>query len=405
MTVQAVSSPPAEQLFLEAMLTPPDADTYGAYRRLREAAPALLTADGTLVLSGFDGCSAALRHRALGKGDELLGMQFSNVADDVRALISTTIGASMLFANPPEHTRLRRLVSDQFTPRHVEELTGIVTRRTDLLLDRLADAGTADFVRAFALVLPLEVIADLLGVPQEDRDGFLPLVHGLAKFTDPDVAPDELAEFAGTARQLVDYFVGLLARKRREPGDDLLTRLVTHDALTEAEMVSTSLLLFGAGFETTTNLLGSGLAALLDDPALMRALRDDPGLVPGAVEEFLRYDAPIQIDARTVLDPVTLHGVDLLPGQTVITLLAAANHDPGHFVDPGTYDFTRAPNDHLAFAAGTHFCLGAHLTRLEARIAFTRLLDRFPEIALAGEPVRRSGLALRGWAKLPVAVG
>ncbi|ROO84487.1 cytochrome P450 [Actinocorallia herbida] len=404
MTVQAVSSAPAEQLFYEAMLTP-SADIYGAYRRLREAAPALLTADGTLVLSGFDGCSAALRHRALGKGDELLGMQFSNVAGDVRDLITSTIGSSMLFANPPEHTRLRRLVSDQFTPRHVTELAGIVTRRTDALLDRLAEAGTADFVAAFAFVLPLEVIADLLGVPQEDREDFLPLMRSMSRFTDPEVSPDELAGFADASRIMIGYFLDLLARKRREPGDDLLTRLVAHDGLTEAEMASTALLLFGAGFETTTNLLGSGLAALLADPALMAALRADPDLIPGAVEEFLRHEPPIQIDARTVLEPVTLLGADLLPGQTVITILAAANRDPSRFADPDVYDFTRAPNDHLSFAAGTHFCLGAHLTRLEARIAFTRLLDRFPSITPAAPPVRRTGIALRGWAGLPVTVG
>lgn len=404
MTVQAAGSASAEQVFYEAMLVPPDEDPYPVYRRLREAAPALLTAEGALVLSTHDGCSAALRHRALGKGDELLGMQFSNVSPDVREIITERIGASMLFANPPEHTRLRRLVSDQFTPRHVEALAAAVARRTDLLLDALAEAGEADFVTAFALPLPLEVIADLLGVPQEDRAFFLPMVGSLGNMTSPGLSDDDLAPILAAGDQTGAYFTDLLARKRREPGDDLLTRLVTHDGLTDDEVISTAILLFGAGFETTTNLLGNGLALLFDHPGALATLRADPSLIPGAVEEFLRYEPPIQVDARTALAPLTLYGADLGPGGTVLTLLAAANRDPARFADPDRLDLTRAPNDHLSFAAGPHFCLGAHLTRLEARVAFTRLLARFPGLSPTAPPVRRAGVSLRGHSRLPVSV-
>jgi cytochrome P450 len=311
----------------------------------------------------------------------------------------------MVFTNPPDHTRLRRLVSSAFTTRHVEDLRTAVTTRADLLLDRLAVEPRADFMTEVALALPVGVISDLLGVPEPDQPTFIPWARDFGAVLSPGADADSLNRAVAAETSLVAYFIDLLADKRRNPSDDLLSRRATShadDALTEDEMISTAILLFGAGFETTTNLLGNGLRALLTHPDQFARLYADPGLVPAAVEELLRYDSPVQIDARTVLEPAVLAGTNLAPGTMVITMLGAANHDPAQFTDPDTLNITRPDTGHLAFAAGIHFCLGAHLTRLETHVLFTQLITRFASIEAAGEPERRPGLALRGYARLPV---
>ncbi|MCW2912795.1 MAG: Cytochrome [Actinomycetia bacterium] len=403
----ARSDAAAEQLFYNVMLDPTSDDPYAGYRRLREAAPALLTADGTLVLSGHAECDAALRHRSLGKGQDMLGFQFTDIPEDQLRRVLDRVQSSMVFANPPDHTRLRRLVSSAFTSRHVEALRDTVTARTDLLLDHLAAEPGADFMTTVAFALPIGVIADLLGVPESDWPSVTPWARDLAALLSPGADADALSRASAAEAALVAYLTGLLADKRRTPADDLLSRLATShadDSLSEDEMISTAILLFGAGFETTTNLLGNGLHALLAHPGQFTRLYADPGLIPAAVEELLRYDSPVQVDARTVLEPATLAGTELAPGQMVITLLGAANHDPARFTDPDALDVGRVDNPHLAFAAGIHFCLGAHLTRLEGEVVFTRLLTRFSSIDAAGEPQRRPGLALRGYARMPVTV-
>lgn len=402
MSTAAIQSDLAEQLFMDAMAAGCGDDPYSAYRRLREAAPALLTADGTLVLSDFAGCSAALRDRALGKGSEMLGMQFANVADDIFATITEQMEHSMIMMNPPGHTRLRRLVSDRFTPRHVEALRAVIEHRVDGLLDALAAAPGGDFVAEFALPLPFHVISDLVGIPEQDREALLPSAQALAELTSPDASAETVSEIAANSTVMNAYFTDLLDSKRSDPRDDLLSRLAVADGLTDPETVATANLLFGAGFETTVNLLGNGLCALLAHPGQTDLLRASPDLIPAAVEEFLRYDPPFQIDARTVLEPTTLCGVDLAPGQLVITLLGAANHDPARHDAPDEFDITRADTEHLAFAAGAHYCLGAHLSRLEVRIALERLLDRFSAISLTGAPTRRPGVAFRGYNSIPV---
>ncbi|MGI8334208.1 cytochrome P450 [Actinomadura scrupuli] len=402
----ARTDPDAERLFLEIMADPLRDDPYDGYRRLRELAPALLTGDGTLVLTRFEDCDAALRHRALGKSDRLLELGLAVAPAERPGSVVDLLRHSMLFANPPDHTRLRRLVSSAFTSRHVEALRDAVTARTGALLEALAAEPGADFMAAVALPLPVNVISDLLGVPEADRLAFTPKVHALVTALDPtaDLECLTLGEAAGD--ELFGYFSALLADKRARPGDDLFSRLAAShedDALDESEMISTALLLFIAGFETTTNLLGNGLHALLEWPDELRRLRDHPELIPAAVEELLRYDSPVQVGARTVLEPTTLAGADLEPGLLVLTALGAANHDPARFDGPDRLDVGRADSGHLAFAAGIHFCLGAHLTRLEAQI-FLEVLVRRYDVARAGEPTRRPGFTLRGFDHLPVAL-
>lgn len=395
-----------ERIFYEIMLGPQSVDPYSGYRRLRERAPVLLTGDGTLVLTRHADCDAALRHRSLGKGGEMLGFDMTAVSRDEVALAMRLVQDSMLFANPPDHTRLRRLVSSAFCGRHVEAMRRAVEARVDDSLRALAGTAGFDFMSEFAPVLPINVIADLLGVPEEDRPGLLPRIRAMDAVFQPGSSPEALAGALQAQTALADYFTGLLAAKRERPGDDLLSRLAASradDALTESEMVGTAFLLFGAGFQTTAHLLGNALHALLTHPGQWTLLRDEPALASRAVEEFLRYDTPVQVDARSVLEPVTFLGVGLEPGQVVLTLLGAANRDPEQHREPDRLDITRT-TAHLAFAAGPHFCLGAPLARMEAEVFLHRLAAGYPDCVLAAPPVRGAGLAFRGFARLPVAL-
>ncbi|MFC5754284.1 cytochrome P450 [Actinomadura rugatobispora] len=400
----ARTDPDAEQLLYELMLDPGNENPYDGYRRLREQAPALVTGDGTLVLTRFEDCDTALRHRSIGKSDDVLDLGIGDEAMDRPGTMVDLLRDSMLFANPPDHTRLRRLVSSAFTGRHVEALRAAVTARTQAMLEALAAEPGGDFMDAVALPLPVNVISDLLGVPEADRLAFTPKVHALIAALEPTADRDTVALGERSGRELVDYFTALLADKRARPADDMLSRLVAShedDALDEQEMISTALLLFAAGFETTTNLLGNGLHALLNSPDELRRLRDRPDLMPTAIEELLRYDSPVQFSARTVLEPVTVAGADLEPGRLVLTMFGAANHDPDRFTEPHRLDLGRDDGSHLAFASGLHFCLGAHLTRLEAQVFLTLLVRRY-DPAPAGDPVRRPSFTVRGFDRLPV---
>jgi cytochrome P450 len=404
-TAAARVDPDAEQLFQRIMMDPTNENPYAGYHELRRRAPALLTADGTLVLTRHADCDAALRHRSLGKGNEIQGFRLRPIPEDRLRELMTRLERSMSFANPPDHSRLRRVVSSAFTHRHIESLRPAITARVDDLLDGLAERPGADFMTGFAQRLPVGVVGDLLGVPEEDRAGFGSKVADQAAMVEPTADADTLSRAITAEAELAAYFSELLAHKREHPADDLLSRLVGPEAqgrLEEVEMVSTALLLLGAGIETTGHLLGNTLHTLLNHPAALDALRDDPGAIPGAVEEVLRFDSPVQFDARTVLEPVTFAGAELEPGQTVTIMLAAGNYDPARFDDPDTFDIGRTDNAHLSFASGIHFCLGAGLARLEVQIFLERLLSRSTSVALAGAVRRRPGLGLRGFAQMPL---
>jgi cytochrome P450 len=395
----------AERLLADVLTGNSGSDPYGAYRWIREQAPVLCTRNGTVVLTRFDDVWAALRHPDLGKPEQGFGIRRGEVPGDQASQAMARWKSTILFANPPEHTRLRRLLSDVFTPRHVEQLRSQIAAIADRHLDRLDGQPGTDFIDAVALPLPAQVIADLLGIPGTDYQDCAPLVRDLVDLFEPFATAASVARAITAQDKISGYLAGLLAAKRRHPGPDLLSRLAASraaDALDDTEMTATAVLLFAAGFETTVNLLGNGLHALLTHPAQLTALRQDPALVPRAVEEFLRWDSPVQLTSRSATRPCAIAGAELSPGQTVLVLLGGANRDPARFTDPDEMIVARDEGLALSFGSGIHFCLGAHLARLEAAELFTRLLSRFAHLELAGPPQRRPGRSLRGFAQLPI---
>ena len=405
------ADPELERGLLELLLTDHGAaGPYEGYRWLQSRAPRLRTGAGLVVLSGYRDCEAALRDRALGKADESLGFALAAVPEELRRRAMRRFRRTMLFRNPPDHGRLRRLVSQVFTPRHVEELRASVVLRVEELLDGWVGRESVDAISELALPLPVGVIGDLLGVPESDRAMAAPWVRELVAPLEPGADATAVAAAAAAEDQLADYFTALLADKRARPGDDLLSRLAHArgaDVLDDDETVGTAILLFAAGFETTTNLVGNGLSALLDVPAQRARLaaESDPAKLGLAVEELLRFDAPVQTNGRTALADTRIGDLEIHAGQVVLMLLGAGNRDPAVFSDPDRLDLTRREGPPLSFGGGLHFCLGAPLARLEAAEVFPRLLTRFPELAPAGDANWRCGLSFRGLATLPLHPG
>jgi cytochrome P450 len=317
--------------------------------------------------------------------------------------------SNMLVTDPPDHTRLRGLVTRAFTPRTVERLRPSIVTLVDELLDGFG-TGEVDVVAALAFPLPVTVIGEMLGVPAADRPGLRPLVRSLTAVLELVVTPEAMAEAAAAEASLVEYFRGLVTERRARPQDDLLSQLIAAedagDQLTEEELISTAILLFAAGFETTTHLIGNGLLALLRNPDQLARLRADRSLLRPAVEELLRYDSPVQIAARTAYEDLTIDGHHVEAGSVILGLLGAANRDPGHFSDPERLDVGRAEGGPISFGGGIHFCLGAALARLEGQIVLDRLLDRFATMELVDDhPTHRDSLTLRGLVDLRVRFG
>ncbi|MEU8636877.1 cytochrome P450 [Amycolatopsis sp. NPDC048633] len=378
-------------------------DPYPHYRRWRERFPVAALAERMFAVSGFAEATQVLRDPAFGHPEP----EYLDPADrlpDQPVDESGRVVRAFLSLNPPDHTRLRRLVAKAFTPRMVEQLTPRIEEITASLIDR-APAGF-DLMTSLAKPLPVEVIAELLGVPLDDRERFAEWSHAMARALDPPfLQHPETIEPAVKARQsFVGHFRELADQRRREPGDDLLSALVAvsdaGDVLSEGELLVTLTLLLIAGHETTTNLIGNGVLALLRHPDGLRPAAEAPDRV---VEEVLRHDSPVQLTARTALRDTDLGGVAIPAGSQVIVLIGAANRDPS--AGPESFDPSRAPGRHLAFGQGIHFCLGAPLARLEGRIVFRELGRRLPELRLAGDPKWTATTTLRGLATLPVASG
>jgi cytochrome P450 len=387
-------------------------DPYPVYHRLRATDPVYWdSASSSWVLTRYADVVAALHDARLASG-RAGGMQAQAGRPGLEPLFEF-VGRMMPVTDPPQHTRLRRLVNKGFTPPAVNALEPTVQDVVEELLDGVAGLKRMDVIRDFAFPLPATVICKLLGVPVEDAarlkrlsdDLFLFIKGALAATSD-----EEYRRSLGAAKDLTEYFRPLVAQRRLHPQGDLLSALVRAEedgtGLSEEEMLANASLMLQAGHESTTNLIGNGILALLRFPEQWRKLRDEPSLIPHAVEEFLRYEAPIHYVQRQATEDLTIGGNRVRRGQMVSLMLGAANRDPEQFADPDRLDVTRAPNKHLAFGQERHFCLGAPLVRLEGRIAFAALLARFPDLRLEGGPPEyQENFNLRGLKSLPVAFG
>jgi len=372
------------------------ADPYRHYKALRESAPVHFNeARGGFMLTRYHDMVGVLRD------DE----RFS--AERAGPQIEDDVPKSMLGSDPPDHTRLRTLVNKAFTPRTIRQLTVRIQQLVDGLLDDVADRGEMEAINDFAYPLPITVIAEMLGVPSEDRDFFRDASQKIAVALGP-IEDMQVALRALEGRnQLVSYFNELVPKRKADPREDLITALLeaeeAGDALTHGELLAMLLLLLVAGHETTVNLIGNGLLALLRHPDQFERLRTEEGIGRQAVEELLRYDSPVQMTGRIAKVDVEVGGQQVRAGQFVSTIVASANRDPEAFPDPDTLDLTREPCNHLSFSAGIHFCLGAQLARLEGQIALTTAVKRFPNMRVATEDLRwRPAPILRGLETLPV---
>jgi len=330
-----------------------------------------------------------------------------------RARIDPFDGApTILTADPPVHTRLRRLVNKAFTPSRVRKLESRIREIAADLLDRGSGGGEVEAMAGLANPLPAIVIAELLGVSPRDHESFKQWSNDLIGSFGRELATDPSPEGIAAKEALRNYLAGAIEERRARPADDLIGALVTardeNDALTEDELLAFVMLLLLAGNDTTTNLIGNGLLALARHPEQQHRLRQDPGLMAKAIEEMLRYDPPVQMTVRTPIGTTEVGGTEIGADCLVFVLIAAANRDPAQFPDPDTFDVGREPNDHLSFGGGIHFCLGAPLSRLEGAIAIEAVLRKYPRLGLADPSEKleyRGSIALRGLRTLRLSVG
>ena len=403
MTTDALAGGRRARELLAALAKPEGrADPYPLYDRLRTLGPAVVTPDGSLVVTGYRECSALLRDHRLRKTPErmLAAAGYPHWRDRPSLRLMFT---SILALDPPAHTRLRRLITAAFTARRVQGLRPAVERIAAQACEQVA--GQNDFVACFAFPMPVTVIGELLGIPVADRPMFQDLVRDWTAVLEV-LTPLVVDRADAAASAIGGYLADLAAHRRVHPADDLLSALAAAaeagDKLTPEELVTMAALLLAAGFETTTGLLANGLVALLAHPSQARRLRDDAALAAPAVEELLRYDSPVQLATRSAPAGLDVAGLTTSDGQWVVALLGAGNRDPEAFNEPNRLILDRAGQPPLSFGGGIHYCLGAPLARLEAQIAFPALLSRFPRLALTGEPTYRDGLALHGPISLPV---
>ena len=385
------------------------ANPYPAYHALRETTPVWRSPFGRTFLTRYEDSSVLLRDRRLGKDysePEALIRRFGPTAMDEPAVVE--LSHMMLMKDPPDHTRLRGLVSKVFTARKMEDMRAGIQAITDRLLDKVAKQGEMDAIRDLAFPLPMLVICELLGIPEEDRARFVNATASGAALLNP--VPPTRAELdqanEGTLASGA-YFESLFALRRKEPRDDLLSLLVQAEEegerLSPEELRANVSLLFAAGHETTVNLIGNGLWSLHTHPTQWAALRDDPSLIPNAIEEILRYECPVQAVARTVAEPIAFGDIEFQKGELVVALIGAANRDPSVFPDPDRLDVTRERLRPLSFGGGIHFCIGAQLARIEAEAVFSTLLRRMPDLTLPQRdtPQWRESFTLRGLTTLP----
>lgn len=386
-------------------------DPYADYDRLRSQGPVHWMPPGAYLIPRYPDCARLLRDTRLSAdptSSELYQAFVPAVFGEGSALDRVT-RKLLLFMDPPDHERLRSLVSNAFARRAVEDVKPRIHAITDELLDAVSDRREMDIVRDLAYPLPVQVIAELLGVPMADRDRFSGWSKDLVGILSADAAiATDVEQGNESIAAFLDYFGELADERRRQPRNDLLTALVEAESqgsrLSEEELLATCVLLLVAGHETTANLIGNGVVALLRNPDAWSRLVREPTLIPKAVEELLRYDSPVQATARTTLEPIEIGGKTIPAGQRVVLLLGSANRDPSAFDEPDKLLLDRnSGHGHLSFGSGIHFCLGAPLARLETRVAFETMTKRMPELRLVCEDIEwKSTIPIRGPARVPV---
>jgi cytochrome P450 len=408
-TWQSTSAPPGHETrnavtILEQLMTPAGrTDPFPLYAVAHGLGPVSALPGGSFLICGYAAVNEVLRDPGFGLAEPAS----PSSRNDALQLMNQSI----LRANPPDHGRMRSLMSTVFTPRRVADLRPAIEAAVNTLIDPLTEAAgdrPVDFMNHFAFPLPVTVICELLGVPPSDRRRFRPLAADLTEALEPPGGTSAAADAA--ARELAGYFAPLIRARRTAPGEDLVSALIAAcDAddgrLTDQELLANLILLLVAGFETTTNLLGNGLAILLDHPDLTIALRTEQIPIPAFIEEVLRYDAPVQAVTRQArADGRTIEGISIPRGSDLILLIGAANRDPIRYQNPDRFDPTRTDIKPLSFGAGPHICIGNNLARLEAAVAFPQLLARLPNMSAATSrpPIRRDRLILRGYQTLPI---
>ena len=388
---------------------PPEfyADPFPFYRALRGREPVKRMPDGSVLLTRYADCEYVYKHPALFSSDKRREYK-PKYGDSPLYEHHTT---SLVFNDPPLHTRVRRLIIGALSPKAIAEMEPGLEALVERLLDRMALAGDVDLIEDFAAAIPIEIIGNLLGVPSDEREPLRGWSLAILGALEPVVTPDAFERGNRAVRDFIAYLETLIERRRARPGDperDVLTRLIQGEAagerLSSPELLHNCIFLLNAGHETTTNLIGNGLVALARHPDQLARLLADPALVRSTVEEVLRYESSNQLGNRITTRAVEVGGV-ALPAQTQITLaIGAANRDPEKFDDPERFDIGRTPNRHLAFGSGIHQCAGMALARLEGAVALGRFVTRFPRYALSGEPVRGGRARFRGFLAVPCRV-
>jgi cytochrome P450 len=382
-------------------------DPYPTYRALREHEPVKRMAGGSYFLTRYDDLVTVYKNTKLFSSDKKKEF-FPKYGNSPLYEHHTT---SLVFNDPPAHTRVRRLIMGALSPRAIAEMEGDLIALVNGLLEKLSAKREVDLIEDYAAAIPIEVIGNLLGVPREEREPLRGWSLAILGALEPVIGKQAFDRGNSAVREFLEYLETLVARRRAKPGNperDVLTRLIQGEddgeRLAEKELLHNCIFLLNAGHETTTNLIGNGLVALSEHPSEKNRLIENPGQIKTAVEEILRFESSNQLGNRMTTERVELGGVTMQEGTSITLCIGAANRDPLQFTDPERFDITRTPNRHLAFATGTHQCAGMALARLEGTIAISYFLKKFPDYALKGMPVRGGRARFRGFLSVPCAI-
>ena len=382
-------------------------DPYPTYRALREREPVYRLPDGSVFLTGYADMERVYKDTQLFSSDKKI--EFKPKFGDSPLFEHHT--TSLIFNDPPLHTRVRRLINGALTPRVIADMEPDLIRLVDALLDAMEDKPVVDLIDDYGIAIPIEVIGNLLDVPHDERAPLRQWSLDILGALEPVISADAFTQGNRSVDEFCAYLETLVARRREKPGNerDVLTRLIAGEAngerLSEIELLQNCIFILNAGHETTTNLIGNGLSLLLDFPDERQRLLDNPDLLRTAIDEMLRFDAPVQLGNRMATADCEVGGVALAAGTSINLCIGAANRDPAQFVDPDRFDIARSPNRHLAFVSGPHQCVGMALARLEGRVAVGRFLARYPNFARAGDAKRGGRARFRGFLSLPVTLG